>query len=60
MPEKLESIAKMPAPKTPKEVKQFLGLVGYYRKFMPKIRRHIKGADTSHEERCGIQMDSGV
>ena len=29
--EKLESIAKMPAPKNPKEVKQFLGLVGYYR-----------------------------
>ena len=30
LPEKLESIAKMPAPKNPKEVKQFLGLVGYY------------------------------
>ena len=37
MPEKLESIAKMPAPKTPKEVKQFLGLVGYYRKFVPRF-----------------------
>ena len=35
LPEKLESIAKMPAPKNPKEVKQFLGLVGYYRKFVP-------------------------
>ena len=34
LPEKLESIAKMPAPKNPKEVKQFLGLVGYYRKFV--------------------------
>ena len=29
LPEKLESIAKMPALKNPKEVKQFLGLVGY-------------------------------
>ena len=37
MPEKLESIAKMQAPKTPKEVKQFLGLVGYYRKFVPRF-----------------------
>ena len=37
LPEKLESIAKMPAPKNPKEVKQFLGLVGYYRKFMPRF-----------------------
>ena len=35
--EKLESIAKMPAPKNPKEVKQFLGLVGYYRKFAPRF-----------------------
>ena len=37
LPEKLESIAKMPAPKNPKEVKQFLGLVGYYRKFVPRL-----------------------
>ena len=31
--EKLESIAKMPAPRNPKEVKQ----VGYYRKFVPRF-----------------------
>ena len=37
LPEKLESIAKMPAPKNPKEVKQFLGVVGYYRKFVPRF-----------------------
>ena len=37
LPEKLESIAKMPAPKNPKEVKQFFGLVGYYRKFVPRF-----------------------
>ena len=35
LPEKLESISKMPAPRTAKEVKQFLGLIGYYRKFVP-------------------------
>ena len=35
LPEKLESIRKMPAPRTAKEVKQFLGLIGYYRKFVP-------------------------
>ena len=34
LPEKLESIAKMPIPKNAKQVKQFLGLVGYYRKFV--------------------------
>ena len=37
LPEKLESIAKMPAPRNPKEVKQFLELVGYYRKFIPRF-----------------------
>ena len=35
LPEKLESIRNMPAPKSSKEVKQFLGLIGYYRKFVP-------------------------
>ena len=37
MPEKLECIQKMPPPKTPKEVKQFLGLIGYYHKFVPRF-----------------------
>ena len=27
----------MPSPTTPKEVKQFLGLISYYRKFIPKF-----------------------
>ena len=35
VPEKLESIQKMLPPTNPKEVKQFLGLIGYYRKFVP-------------------------
>ena len=35
VPEKLSAIQQMPHPYTPKEVKQFLGLVGYYRKFIP-------------------------
>ena len=37
VPEKLESIKQMPTPRTPKEGKQFLGLIGYYRKFIPKF-----------------------
>ena len=37
LPEKLELIHNMPAPRTAKEVKQFLGLIGYYRKFVPRF-----------------------
>ena len=33
VPGKLNSVEQIPPPTTPKEVKQFLGLVGYYRKF---------------------------
>ena len=34
MPDKLTAIKEMLAPRSPKEIKQFLGLVSYYRKFI--------------------------
>ena len=37
LPEKLEAVRVMPHLKTAKEVKQFLGLIGYYRKFIPQF-----------------------
>lgn len=33
-PDKIKVIQKFPLPKTAKEIKQFLGLLGYYRKFI--------------------------
>ena len=36
VPEKLQSLREMKEPTTPKGVKQYLGFVGYYRKFIPK------------------------
>ena len=35
--DKLDMIHDMPAPHNSKEVKQFLGLAGYYRKFVPRF-----------------------
>ena len=35
LPNKLDSIRHMPVPNSAKEIKQFLGLTGYYRKFVP-------------------------
>ena len=37
LPEKLKSITKMLVPKNTNQVKQFLGLVGYYPKFVPRF-----------------------
>ena len=37
LPEKLISIQKMLPPKMPKEIKQLFGLIGYYRKFVPRF-----------------------
>ena len=37
LPNKLDSIRHMPMPTSVKEIKQFLGLTGYYRKFVPRF-----------------------
>jgi transposase InsO family protein len=37
LPEKLEAIRNMPPPKNAKQIRQFLGLAGYYRKFVPRF-----------------------
>ena len=37
LPKKLDSIRHMPVPNSAKEIKQFLGLTGYYRKFVPRF-----------------------
>ena len=34
-PDKVADVHKLPAPATPKQVRQFLGFAGFYRRFMP-------------------------
>ncbi|GJV32401.1 putative reverse transcriptase domain-containing protein [Tanacetum coccineum] len=42
-PDKIESIKDWASPKTPMEIRQFLGLVGYYRRFIEGfVRRYAK------------------
>ena len=60
LPEKLESIAKMPAPKNPKEVKQFLGLSRILQKICPQICRHFKSSNALNKKGRRIRMDTRV
>lgn len=41
-PKKIEAIKKFPIPQTKKEIKSFLGLLGYYRKFIRDFARITK------------------
>lgn len=41
-PDKITAIQNYPLPKTPTEIKRFLGLIGYYRKFIPDFARLTK------------------
>jgi hypothetical protein len=41
-PKKIQATVEFPTPETPKSVKSFLGLVGYYRRFIPNFSRMAK------------------
>ena len=58
LPEKLESSKNMPAPWSTKKVQQFLGIAGYYHKFVPQFS--FKTTHQAHKEGCIIQMDQGM
>ena len=57
LPEKLNSIRNMSRPKSPKEVKQFLGLIGYYRKFVPRFSAISEISHKSYKTRHGVYLD---
>ena len=41
-PSKIKAIEKWEAPRTPTETRQFLGLAGYYRRFIQKFSKIAK------------------
>lgn len=41
-PKKTQAVSEFPRPKTRKNIKQFLGLVGYYRRFVPDFAKIAK------------------
>lgn len=41
-PDKINVVLKYPVPETPKQIKAFLGLVGYYRHFIPNFAVIVK------------------
>ena len=45
-PSKIEAIKNWKAPKTPTEIRQFLGLAGYYRRFIANFSKLAKPLTT--------------
>jgi len=45
-PKKIEAVSNFPRPKNAKNVKQFLGLAGYYRRFIPDFSKTAKPLTT--------------
>jgi len=41
-PNKIKAVKNYPIPKTCKEIKAYLGLLGYYRKFIPNFAKLMK------------------
>lgn len=41
-PNKISAVKNFPRPKNAKNIKQFLGLAGYYRRFLPKFSNTVK------------------
>ncbi|GKA49267.1 putative reverse transcriptase domain-containing protein [Tanacetum coccineum] len=49
-PAKIESIKDWASPKSPTKIRQFLGLVGYYRRFIEGFSKIAKNNDQAHPE----------
>ena len=57
-PEKIHAIKNFPIPKTQKEIKSFLGLIGYYRKFIPDFAKITKPLTQCLKKNAHIIIDN--
>lgn len=57
-PDKITSIQNYPIPQTTKQIKQFLGLIGYYRKFVPDFAKITKPLTLCLKKGRKITLDS--
>ena len=58
LPEKLDTIRNMPRPRTPKEIKQFLGLTGLLLKIHPTLLRNLQTSSKTDSKRHTVRMDT--
>lgn len=56
-PSKIQAIQNYPLPKTSTEIKRFLGLLGYYRKFIPDFARVTKPLTQCLKKGAKIVLD---
>ena len=56
-PRKIEAVQKFPRPKTRKNIKQFFGLIGYYRRFIPGFAKLAK--PLTHLTKLGVKFHWG-
>ena len=56
-PEKIKAVQNFPIPKCPKDIKSFLGLVSYYRRFMPEFSKTSKSLTSLLKKRYTFQLD---
>ena len=60
LPSKTHAIQHMNPPTTPKQVRAFLGLVGYYRKFIKDLCKNSKTTHPTHQTTSKVWLDSGT